>query len=106
MSQQSDRKSVLTPMNILMGLMSVLIVLVGISIATGQAAAARAQDAMDEAHQAQNDLKVHAAKQNGSFESITSQLSTLRTYHSTLRGEMKEQRKLLDELLRKSSPSS
>ena len=98
-------KPAITPMNILMGLMTLLIVLVGISIATGQAASTRAQEAMCEAHQAQTDLKVHAAKQNGSFEAITSQLSTLRTYHSTIRGEMKEQRLLLDELLRKSGPS-
>ena len=50
----------------------------------------------------ENSLLVHEAKQTGTFESIQSQLATLRVYHSTLRGEMKEQRKLLDELLRHS----
>lgn len=106
MTQPSSRKPVVTPMSVLIGLMVLLCAIMTLSLVAGTTANARAQTAVDEAQQAQTDLSVHTARQNGSFESINSQLSTLRTYHSTLRSEMKEQRKLLDELLRKSGPQS
>lgn len=80
---------------VMIALMAVFMSMVVMSMG----ASSRATEA---ATRAQTELSVHAAKQNGSFESIQSQLSTLRTYHSTLRGELREQRKLLDELLRKS----
>ena len=80
---------------LLIGLMALLLVLVGFAMASST-------EAVREATKAQTELSVHSARQNGSFESIQSQLGTLRTYHSTLRGEMKEQRKLLDELLKAS----
>ena len=87
---------------LLIGLMALLLVLVGFAMASST-------EAVREATKAQTELSVHAARQNGSFESIQSQLGTLRTYHSTHRGELKDMReemqghrKLLDELLKAS----
>lgn len=83
-----------------------LLVVIGLSLATigGMAWSA--------GYDAQNELDQHAARQNGSletiqtqFESIESQLGSLRTYHSTLRGEIKDQRVVLDELLLRSQPN-
>jgi hypothetical protein len=82
--------------------MTVFLGLVSMANVTSNAAATTANEASDQAAAVAADLSIHEARQNGSFESIESQLSTLRTYHSTLRGEIKEQRKLLDELLRQS----
>ena len=87
---------------ILIGLMSVFLGLVSMANVVSNAAATSANEASGQSAQVAADLTVHEARQNGSFESIDSQLSTLRTYHSTLRGELKEQRKLMDELLRRS----
>ena len=84
-----------TMTRLMIGLMTLMMVLVGFAMAGSR-------EATREATKAQTELSVHAARQNGSFESIQSQLGTLRTYHSTLRAEMKEQRKLLDELLKAS----
>ena len=80
---------------------------------TSNAAATSANEASDQAAAVAADLSIHSARQNGEYGSINSQLSTLRTYHSTLRGEMKDQRdergeeikelrEMVNELLRQS----
>jgi len=91
-----------TLFRVIIAMVGLLIVMVGFSIAGSNRAHEASAEARREATKAQAGLSVHSARQNGSFESIQSQLSTLRTYHSTLRGEMKEQRQLLDELLKSS----
>lgn len=83
-------------------LMGVFLGLVLYSAGLANGASQAALEASRLADKVAADLSVHEARQNGALESIKSQLGTLRTYHSTLRGEMKEQRLLLDELLRKS----
>ncbi len=87
---------------LVLGPMALFLTMVGLSIGGALAASDAALEASRLADKVAADLSVHEARQNGALESIKSQLGTLRTYHSTLRGEMKEQRLLLDELLRKS----
>lgn len=86
----------------MLAMMTLLVVIVGWAIAAGNNAALAGARATKHATDAATALSVHEARQNGTLESINSQLSTLRTYHSTLRGELKEQRKLLDDLLKQS----
>lgn len=93
--QESTDKSTRWVIGSIFAILMLLIILVGIAI-TGSS------DATEKSSDVASQLSIHEARQNGTLESINSQLSTLRTYHSTLRGEMKEQRKLLDDLLRRS----
>lgn len=90
---------------VVLGPMALFLTMVGLSIGAALSASDAALEASRLADKVAADLSVHEARQNGALESIKSQLGTLRTYHSTLRGEMKEQRLLLDELLRKSHPN-
>lgn len=87
---------------VVLGPMALFLTLVAYSNGLANGANKEALKASRLADKVAADLSVHEARQNGALESIKSQLGTLRTYHSTLRGEMKEQRLLLDELLRKS----
>lgn len=86
----------------MLGLVSLLLVVVGWAIVAGNNAALAGAKATRHATDVATKLSVHEARQNGTLENISSQLSTLRTYHSTLRGELKAQRKLLDDLLKQS----
>ena len=80
----------LTPTNILISMTGLCIVMVGISIDSGWAATERAQTAIDTANGVKSELDVHVADQESQFESIVSQLGTLRTYNSTLRGDIRD----------------
>ena len=82
---------------VLFAMMTLLMGLMLYAIVSSNEAAAEAVEASTDAVGVQASLKIHEAKQNGSFESIESQLGTLRTYHSTLRGDMKELRDELKE---------
>jgi len=46
--------------------------------------------ALSEGYEASSALREHQARQNGSLESINSQLNTIRQYHSTQRSDMKD----------------
>jgi septal ring factor EnvC (AmiA/AmiB activator) len=83
-------KDKLTLVNVLIGIMLLLLGVVGISIRASYAATTRAQTALDASTGVMNELKLHVAEQKGQFEGIESQLNTLRTYHSTLRGDIKD----------------
>lgn len=50
----------------------------------------KAREALDAVLKVKTDLDVHSARQNGSFESINSQLGTIKGYNSTLRGDLRE----------------
>ncbi len=99
---EDRHKTVHRWLGVVMGFNALLISVVLYAADSANTAREESADATRDASKAQAELAVHSARQNGSFESIQSQLSTLRTYHSTLRSEMKEQRKLLDELLKTS----
>lgn len=86
---------------------------IGLLVCIGLGLATIGGMAWSAGYDAQNELDQHKARQNGSFESIQvqfesiqSQLGTLRVYHSTLRGEIKDQRVVLDELLLRSQPDN
>lgn len=87
---------------ILIGLMGVFLAMAVYAGGLAAIASGVAHDAVRRADQVANDLSIHEARQNGSLERIDSQLGTLRGYHSTHRGEHKEDRKIMDELLRHS----
>jgi hypothetical protein len=60
------------------------------AIEAGDSATEAAAEATMEASDVRNALDVHTAAQTVQFESLNSQLGTLRGYHSTLRGDMKD----------------
>jgi hypothetical protein len=85
------------------GMMGVFMALIVFTAGMATMAGETAHEADQKAQKVANDLSVHAARQNGSFESIKSQLSTIKV-------EMQGQRQVLNELLRHSysehSPST
>lgn len=107
-SEESNGYTILSKLQVrfMMGMMTLLLVLVAWAVNSGTQAVSAGVEAKAKAVEVENLLAVHEASQNGSFEKIESQLNTLRTYHSTMRGDFKEQRldfkdmrKILDELL-------
>ena len=102
MANSNEKKISKWWLGIVFAPMALLLSFVAYANGVATSANATAQNACHQVDKMAAELSIHEARQNGSLEAIQSQLSTLRTYHSTLRGEMKEQRKLLDELLRHS----
>lgn len=107
----ATHKNVKWLLAILYGVMSLFLGLVGYAIAAEHTAVDAGHSAKAAARQVAVDLELHQARQNGTLESIQSQLGTLRTYYSNLRGDVREQteviradvkdnREILDELLR------
>lgn len=80
---------------ILMALMGVFLALVVYAGGLAAVASGTAYDASRKADKVASDLSVHAARQNGSLESIAASLAQLRT-------DQLDQRKVVDELLRRS----
>jgi hypothetical protein len=89
-------------MAVFMSMVVVCITFAAYSFQVAGTASDSAAEASGKSIDVQHLLSVHEARQNGSLDRIDARLTDLSAYHTELHDEMREQRKLLDELLRQS----
>jgi peptidoglycan hydrolase CwlO-like protein len=91
------RKGIWQFIGAVLSLIIIGMAMVGYSIKDSRAASAAARDVAET-------LKIHEAKQSGTLQTIDHRLSSIDGNQKELKAELKEQRNLIEQLLRKVDP--